>query len=386
LINMVAQSAAHYHDHGLLGMGFDFGTGAEVRAGGLLTGIFGSSSVAIVDFRTANARYHWGGRGKNLLSARRILTQILGPDPGLAYSVPTRRPEMDGGPVPFRPPENPPACAPAIQNSGKVVLLGGSFDENHDQQLRRFVAVLNVHHVRQVAILVFGKANARRSQAALRRTEADLRASGWNQAIQSWPIDEVGGALQPSEASIVSSGVLMLAGDGATMHSIILQPELRALIGEVMRRSPAVITDGAMTAVLGSAYAGNPWPAPTQVSEAAIQAFRSGAVSIDSGLGLFPTLDFVPRLYANEAWGQLYSLSRADHEVQVVGIGEASALVVQPFMASSANRCATITVTGKQPAVSLDARAATFRPATNGTFSALNVLMNVYAPGDTLTR
>ncbi|MGH8191505.1 MAG: cyanophycinase, partial [Rhodanobacteraceae bacterium] len=54
LINMVAQSAAHYHDHGLLGMGFDFGTGAEVRAGGLLTGIFGSSSVAIVDFRTAN--------------------------------------------------------------------------------------------------------------------------------------------------------------------------------------------------------------------------------------------------------------------------------------------------------------------------------------------
>lgn len=385
LINMVAHSADHYRGRSLLGIGLDYGTGAQISPNRSLKDVFGASSVAIIDFKTDDAQYHWTEGFKNILSARGIVTQILGPDPQLSYSLQTRQPTLDGNPVTFRPPTKSAACAMTVRNSGELLLSGGSYGENHGRRIARFVAALKAHHVHHLAILMVGYVNASQRQQVRRNILENLRASGWKMRIDAWAANgSIDATRLGNEGSIASSGVLMIASDSTALASAIANAKLRALLDSVIRHSPVVMSDGVMTAALGKDYVTNPEPAPTDISDAAIQAFRQGAVSIRQGLGLFTAMDFVPHLYSNGLWGQLYSLSKANHSALVVGMGEKSTLVVQPFASGTSDRCTTITVAGTQPAVSLDARAATFRPATNGTFSALNVLMNVYAPGDTL--
>src|SRR5262249_881833 len=56
LLNVIAQTADRFGAAGLLGLGFDYGTGARVENDQTLTGVFGaSSSLAAIDLRTAGA-------------------------------------------------------------------------------------------------------------------------------------------------------------------------------------------------------------------------------------------------------------------------------------------------------------------------------------------
>ena len=104
----------------------------------------------------------------------------------------------------------------------------------------------------------------------------------------------------------------------------------------------------------------------------AIASFQAGNIQIANGLGIVPG-SLQGTLTYDQQWGRLYSLAMDSPDTMVYGISEMTALVV--------NRSGA-TVVGDRSVVTLDGSQGTYSVGTNGAFSALNVVLNAYGPGD----
>jgi cyanophycinase-like exopeptidase len=96
---------------------------------------------------------------------------------------------------------------------------------------------------------------------------------------------------------------------------------------------------------------------------------------VRAGLGLLPVA-LEPRLTVDYRWGRLYGLVRAHPDTLAFGVSSATAIELDGPSAS---------VIGGLSVVSADGRTATFATGSNGALAAFNVLLNVYAPGDSVS-
>lgn len=384
LVNMVAHSADHYDGRSLLGIGIDRGTGVVEADDNVLEQIFGASSAAVIDFQTAGATYHWTGAQK-ALSARHILTHILAPDPHLTYSLAKRMPQVDGRAIALRQPESWTPCLFKTSSRGELILGGGRHAQTPATAvLRAFLRASHKARVKKIVIVAAGFANVREAHAAAVRDRRALRAADWTHSFKIQNFSPGAPWLKtPHSAELRTAAYLLRSDNASKLAQSLADPAFHRYLNSIAADAPVVMTEGAMTAAMGDQWAVAQPVSADKVADAAIASFRAGGVDIRPALGVFDHVNLVPHLLRDRRWGTLYSLVKTDRAAIAFGIGSDSAIVVKPAPAASAG-CPAVGVVGEHPVVALDGRAATFRPATNGTFSALNVLMNVFAPGDRL--
>jgi cyanophycinase-like exopeptidase len=111
------------------------------------------------------------------------------------------------------------------------------------------------------------------------------------------------------------------------------------------------------------------------VQNLAIDDFQANNASVQPGLGILHGVAFEPRLTVDQRWGRLYGVEMAQPKTIDFGIAQTAALVLGSGGAQ---------VSGEGPVIAVDGRAATFATGANGAICALNVVMDTYAPGDTV--
>jgi len=116
----------------------------------------------------------------------------------------------------------------------------------------------------------------------------------------------------------------------------------------------------------------NPDPTLDDYQQVGIDAFRSGDARVRRGLGLVP-VSLEPKVTWDQRWGRLYGLAMAHPATPVIGVSEATALVLGRGGAR---------LVGERSAIALDASTARFLTGRNGAFGALGVMLDAFAPGD----
>lgn len=368
MVNASAQTADALGRGGLLGIGFDYDTGAALGDDRWLTAVAGVSSALVVDLRTAGASHAWTGPDA-LLRARRVLTHVLPPRRSLAFDVAARLPWLGGRPVPF---------VPAWRDAGwrstsdAVLMLGGDVsDDLGGPVLREFVRRASRDRLGAVEILAAGFASTADAQALAERYADALVLAGWRGSTRI----EVHGRtrLDPARAA-KASGVLLLGGDQSLLAPVLADPAFTGWVRTATRHARVVMTERAMTAAAGEHYDAI---GEGDSADDAIAAFTRAGTVVRPGLGLVADAAFESRLQVDRRWGRLYGLVAQRPRLAVFGIAEGSALVIDGARAE---------VAGRQPVFAIDGRSGTFFDGDNGAFGALNVLMDVLVPGDTVRR
>ncbi len=197
--------------------------------------------------------------------------------------------------------------------------------------------------------------------------------AGWNGEVEQI----VYGQHPLSTADLVgAAGVLFVGGDQSALAAPVADPTFRTFVRTAIAGAPVVMTDRAMTAAMGGWYASLPEPTPTTLEEQAVADFRAGFVTVRPGLGVLPDVALEPRLTVDYRWGRLYGLTRAHPDAVALGLCSDTAIVLDGE---------TATVAGRLSVVSADGRTATFATGSNGALAAFNVVLNVYAPGDSVS-
>ena len=371
LLNIVAQSADHFGRAGRLGVGVDFRTGA-VQTDDETVRTFGKVSATVIDLRTGGGTHAWEGPDQTL-SARGVLTDLIAPGHGVEYDLKYRVAVAAGIEVPFDPPGPWPSGLLESPGVGPLILGGDVTGDPSGQAMRAFVARAQASGGQDI-VAVFAAYTTRHAEDRAETAYSDaLRASGWTGDIHTVAL----GRDPLPTLSGNEAGVLLVGGDQSLLSGPIGDAGFVDFAHAAVESGAPVMTDGAMTAAMGADYVANPDPTPSDVEEQGEADFRTGYNQIEPGLAIIPRADFEPRLTIDYRWGRLYGLSHADPSAIVFGVCQRAAIVLEPG--------ADPTVVGDRSVVSLDGRAATYLNGSNGALSALNVLLNVFAPGDAVS-
>jgi cyanophycinase-like exopeptidase len=169
-----------------------------------------------------------------------------------------------------------------------------------------------------------------------------------------------------------AAGVLFVGGDQASLAAPVGDRAFASFVRTAIANAPVVMTDRAMTAAMGRWYSVVPEPIASTLEDQAVAEFRAGFVTVRPGLGLLPVA-LEPRLTVDYRWGRLYGLLRSHPDTLAFGLCSDTAIELDGSSAS---------VIGGLSVVSADGRTARFATGSNGALAAFNVLLNVYAPGD----
>lgn len=378
LLNAVAQSDERFAGDSLLGVGVDWGTGVEIAGEAVISGVFGEASIFIIDAESAGATFEWVGP-RQTLSADNVLTHVLAPGRA-GYNVESRSPTLGGTEIGVRRPQ-PPMVAALRARGGGTLMLGGDLSIDWSGGvLDEFVARADEQRGNNVVIVVAGFGDAADAQAKGQEYADMLAASGWQGEGRATSIvvfdadttlnDVLG---HPSQRRDIA-GVILVGGDQALVAQD-MGLGLDDLVSGVVNRAPLVLTDRAMTAFMGAWVVTNADPNDDNYQDEGIFAFRSDYAAVEPGLGIVPRASFEPVLTWDQRWGRLYGIAEQHPDTFVFGISENTAIVIERGSAH---------VVGERSVAALDARRATFETGTNGAFTALNVMLHLFAPGDVI--
>jgi cyanophycinase len=369
-LNTAAQSVDHFGGDGTLSVGVDFNTSVQLTDDSVLSGVTGDTSVALIDF--SHATHSWVGPS-NTLSARNVLTQIMPPGP-YSYDVAGRELSVDGSVLT----PSTPTALPALRAPGSGALMLGGDLLSGGSGLASFVSQAQAsgsHHIVVVAAGFFSSGDASSTGNAYAQALKKLGWSGSDYTIDVLNFEDHTEWSRVTPAAVDgAAGVIIVGGDQSQMARPLGDATFRGLVAEAIDNSPIVLTDRAMTPVMGDWYVANADPTVKNVQGTAIDAFHADYADVAQGLG-YVHASFEPRLMTDQRWGRLYSLARAHSNEIVYGIGEQTAILLSGQ---------TSTVAGDRSVVALDGRTATFDVAPNGAYAAFNVFMDLYAPGEAL--
>jgi len=368
MVNAAAQTADAFGHGGLLGLGFDYDTGAVITGDRWISSIHGVSSGIVVDLRTARARHAWVGPNA-ALSARGVLTHVLPPGRQVAFDLARREPWWRGRPVPY----DEPRGTPGLRSGHEATLmLGGDVsDDLGGPVVREFVRQASKQRLGKIVVVAAAYASPADAQAAADLYARALVAAGWAGTTSIHLHGQT--RLDPARAKD-ASGVLLLGGDQSLMGAVLADRAFTDWIRSAAGSANVVLFERAMTAAAGEHFDAIP---EGDTADDAIAAFQSGNAVVRPGLGLLRGAAFEPRLQIDKRWGRLYGVGARRQHTPVYGISESSAIVVRGGQAR---------VVGTQPVVALDGRNATFFDGSNGAFGALNVLIDIFEPGETLSN
>lgn len=364
MLNASAQTVDALGDGGLLGLGFDYDTGAALGHDRWLSGVSGVSSGVVVDFQTAGARHAWVGP-RAALSVRHVLTHLLPPSKAVSFDLADRVPVLSGMRLLW---SRDGLQASRLRSSSRATLvLAGDVSQDLEGPVIR--EVVRQASRKQGALVVVATAYAAPVDAqadASAYTQALVKA-GWRGATRIL----VQGQSALSSAQLKgASAVVFLGGDQSLLPTALADEGLRQFVSAATRDADVVMFDHAMTAAAGEHYDAI---AEGDSEDDAIAAFQSGNAVIQRGLGVVGGAAFEPRLQLDKRWGRLYGIGAKRKHTKVYGLSESTAIVLRGEQAR---------VIGPNPVVGLDARRATFITGDNGALGAFNVLLDVYENGE----
>jgi cyanophycinase len=371
LVNAVAQSDDHFGGKSKLGIGVDYATGALLTNDATLSGVFGASSAAVIDFETGHATHSWEGTPATL-SARNVVTDLI-PSGDYSYDVTTRTGYAGGRAVQF---SSPGAWAPgllAAPGPGTLILGGDISADPGGPVMQQFVARATSTGLGKVVLVTDGYPSIGDANTAVAVYSSALSSAGWNGGVQTIVYGKDG--LDPAALN-GAAGVLFVGGDQSQLSAPLGDAAFRAFAHAAVAQAPVVMTDGAMTAAMGSWYLANPEAGKKDLEDQAIAAFRADNATVKPGLGIIPGAAFEPRLNQDYRWGSLYGLTMARPDTIAFGIAGDTGLVLGKSGAS---------VSGSLSVAALDGRSATFGVGANGAIVAFNVLLDTFAPADVVT-
>ena len=370
LVSTIATSDERFGGASRLGIGADYATGVLNDGDRSLSGVFGASSVAVVDMETMRATHRWVGKVP-VLSARNVLTHLLTPGTA-AYDIGSRSVSVDGVAVP--PPTPLGWVAPTVPGAGTFFLGGGQLGgEVKGSALPSFVGA---------AVRAAG-GDAKRSRiVVVSASSGDPdTASAYAAALRSagWPgsVDAVAYGTPGWDAADLSdaAGVVVTAADASTLGAAMGDASFRSRVTAAARTVPAFLADDHFASAVGGLWSPKADPTADTLEDEGVAAFRADDGQWQAGLGLV-SANLVPRLTSDYRWGRLYGLGLADPSHLAFGVADGTAIAISPTAAAS--------VVGGTSVVMLDGRQARFGTGSNGAISAVNAVMDVFAAGDPL--
>jgi cyanophycinase-like exopeptidase len=367
-LSTLATADERFGGNSPVGVGVDYATGIRDTGDTLLSGLFGDSSVAVVDLETLQATHTWAGAPATL-SARKVLTHLMTDD--TTYDLVSRTFSRNGTPI--APPSGAAWSAPASPSTvGGTVFLGGGV-LGSDVIGDAVTAARAVSTSKTAKLVVLG-AGSSSSTLASSYAQA-VKKAGWGGTVTTM----VYGGKGWSNKTLAGATAVVLAGDApAALASTMADPAFRDAVTSAVRTTPVVLADGAMTAVLGtrwSAKANAPETDLDAIEAEGVAAFRADDAAWLPGLALVPAT-LVPHLTDDYRWGRLYAGVTASREQLAVGIGAGSAVVLAPAGAS---------VSGASVVVA-DGRGGAYWTGANGAMGASGVVLDVFGDGETLHR
>ena len=375
LLNIVAQSDEQYDGASRLGVGVDYGTGVSLASESILSGVFGDSSIAIIDGEASGVTFAWNGPNETL-SARNLLTHILAshPEEQVAYDANRRMPVVGGQDLTLANPGNWPEGLLTATGSGTLILGGDVSLDFEGSAVYDFVTRLTARQPGKLVIVAAGTERVNETRALAKDYADAFRAA----LPKKYPIETIvyadnkwGGVTTDDLAG--AAGVVFVGGDQSLMAGPLADATFQSLVADAVENVPVVMTDSAMTAVMGDWYVTDPDPTEDDYQDAGIEDFQVGGVTIAAGLGIITGAAFEPLVTWDQRWGRLYNLAMAHPDTIVFGISEITSLVLESD---------TPTVAGERSVIALDGRAGIYMEGDNGALTALNILMDLYAPGD----
>jgi cyanophycinase-like exopeptidase len=369
MLNASAQTADAFGDGGLLGLGFDYDTGAPILADRWLGPVSGASGGVIVDFRTSRAQHRWVGADQ-ALSARRVLTHLMPPSKALGFDLARRTPLLAGMPITWHPDSSLGLPRPQSAHKAAVVLGGGVLDDDRHAVLTQFVKLAAAaKRPGPIAIVASAYATLDEARDAANAYATALSAAGWTAGTRLI----VQGEGSMAVGSLTgTAAVLFVGGNQALLPKALADEALRKAVWQALTQAPAVMFDDAMAAAAGEHY--DAIAVGDAVEDDAIAAFMAGNAVLRAGLGVVHEA-FESRLQTDRRWGRLYGIAAQRRQTPVYGISESSGIVLQGGRARAI---------GPNPVVVLDGRRAHFAKGDNGSLAAFNVLLDVYQSGEAI--
>ncbi len=348
LLNIVAQSDEQYSGDSRLGVGVDYGTGVALTNESILSRVFGDSSIAVIDGESQDATFAWNGPNETL-SARDLLTHIIGTHPAeqFTYDVDRRMPVLNGDDLVLE--DQGDWSQQMLRLPGRsTVFLGGDLLEFDGPVVQDFVNRLEAGREGEVIIIAAGTASVSDSQALAAQYAGALDpylSAGYPIKTYAYGSDELDLGLW--WRLVQSRAVIFVGGDQSLMAEAVADDEFRLLVRLATLGAPLVMTDGAMTAVMGDWYVTDPDPTDDDYQDVGIEDFQADGVTIAPGLGIIDGAAFEPLVTWDQRWGRLYNLAAADPATIVFGISENTSLVMDRHGAN---------VVGERSVIALDGR------------------------------
>lgn len=377
LMNIVAQSDEVFDGESKVGVGLDWGTGIVQTGDTTLSDVFGYTSSAFIDMESMDSSIEWVGE-QETLSARNVLTSIFAQHEDASYDIDSRTFTVGGEDVVWD--EQPGWDNRLLRAPGAgTLILGGNMSVDWDTDgIDTFIDEVKDTGNRRIAIV----AAAGENNFQLRRLAAEYvrglwahGASPFTYSIEVYIVDGPRWAQASADDLDGVAGVIFVGDDQKHLASAVQDQTLTEMMEYALENVPVVMTDGALTAAMGEWFVSSPDPTDDDYEDVASEAFMTEGVTFERGWGVIEGANFEPSLGWDNRWGRLYALAVHDQESIVFGIHELTALVLDGSDAE---------VAGERSVTALDARGATIADGENGAFSIFNVILDAFAPGDTV--
>ncbi|WP_377641959.1 Type 1 glutamine amidotransferase-like domain-containing protein [Oryzobacter terrae] len=348
-----------------VGVGVDYATGVRLTGDRTLSGVFGDSSVAVIDLESLDSTHSWVGSPATL-SARRVVTHLM--TEGTTYDLSTRVMTRGGTALPLPTGAGWTAPASPSQVGGTVFLGGGGLREG---VVRQVVAAARAVDGSKTARLVVLAAASGSTKEANAYGQA-LKKAGWTGQVTT----VVHGTSAWSASAVSGATAVVVVGDTPpALAQAMADPGYRSVVTTAVRRTPVVLTDGATSAVLGSRWSAKARPTASTLEDEGIAAYRADDAQWLPGLALVRGT-VVPHLTDDFRWGRLQAGVAAAPSELALGVAADSALVLAPGGARVAGASVVVT----------DGRQAATWTSANGALGASGVVLDVFGSGESVTR
>jgi cyanophycinase len=360
---------------GLLGIGVDAETAATIVDESVLTDVTGRSGAIVVDTKTYASSGRYAGP-TNSLAISRVATHII-PAGGYGYRLDTLRPLVNGQPLPVPNISSRNFDALKLPAGYGALLLGGDIRGDKAGAVAQRFATRSGGSNARLVVLAAGYPKSSVAQADAKAYAAALQV-GVTAPVRWFVLDSHANHAAIQSAIQQATGVFLTSSDQSLIKPALdgAAPVVSTLRAR-WQSGAALLADNAAAAVLGKLMTANP-PPPSDTAgleEASIRSFRPDGVTFRDGLGFVPGTAFEPRMLPDRHWGQLYNLLHRDQQLLAIGIDVGTALELTQAGGS---------VVGSRTVATLDGRAGSVEPGSNGALGARYVIFDSFVQGDTL--
>jgi cyanophycinase-like exopeptidase len=359
-----------------IGVGLDNATAAVIEDGASVYDVTGLTAAAVVDLDS------YGAAGASsypvgILSLRNGALHLLPPGDN-SYDLDSQTPTLGGNPVAAPDLAGRNLDFVAGPDNSALFIAGDLTADTAGPVVQAFAALASAQQG-QTLVVGLGDPNGSGQslasnwkeplrRAGIRRVEAVSLTPGMSQK-----------ALDAVKRQVQNAGALMIVSDQQEyVAELIDELAYVELVGRWTAGVPVLLDNGAAAAA-GQWMSANPMPTSDELEDQGSESFLlSGSpyvVEVRAGLGMILGAAFEPRALVDYRYGRLASLIHADNDLVTFGIDQATALLITDEGAVAL---------GDNGVLVVDGRYAELGEGTNDAIAAAWLLVDTYAPGETL--